>query len=240
MRFLLYNIRYGTGGQRRRLPISGYLGMTHNKLPSLIEFMRKVDADIIGLVEVDTGSYRARRRNQAEEIALSLGHYHIHAGKYTSRIANWLPVLNKQGNAFISRDSIQDEQFHYFSQGLKRLVIELELEDVVVFLVHLALSFRPRQQQLSDLYALVKDTAKPHIVAGDFNILGGERELRLFQAATGLKNANTQGRPTFPSWYPRRQLDFVLHSEHIRPVRFDMPAVRHSDHLPLVFDFEVE
>jgi endonuclease/exonuclease/phosphatase family metal-dependent hydrolase len=150
-----------------------------------------------------------------------------------------LPLLNKQGNAFLTRNSISNETFHYFEQGTKRLVIELELENLTIFLVHLSLRFITRHRQLNDLYALVKGTSKPHIVAGDFNARWGDREIQLFMGATGLASADTGKTPSYPSWAPRRQLDFILHSPDIRTRRFWIPHVMLSDHLPLVYDFEL-
>jgi len=239
MRFLLYNIRYGTRG-RRFMPWSGYLGITSANLRRITDFIASVNPDVVGLVEVDAGSYRSRKKNQARIIAESLGHYHAYRSKYRARsIANLLPVMNKQGNAFLARDTIKSEQFHYFEKGVKRLVIELELERLTVFLVHLALSHRVRHDQLGDLYDLVKGTGKPHLVAGDFNSHWGDREIRLFLAATGLKNAGPDALPTFPSWDPRRQIDFILHSRDIRIRRFAAPRVTFSDHLPLWCDFDL-
>jgi len=239
MRFVLYNLRYGTGG-KRRLPWSGYFGRTHENLADIVGFFQSLDPDILGLVEVDAGSYRSRKKNQAETIADALGHYHTYCSKYGDALPyRWVPVLNKQGNAFVSRDSTASETFHYFDRGMKRLVIELELEDVVIYLVHLALSFRTRHRQLSDLYDLVKGAAKPHIVAGDFNALWGDREVNLFLAATGLTNANSGALHSFPSWAPKRQLDFVLHSAGIETEGFRVPRVLFSDHLPLVYDFKL-
>lgn len=240
MRLLLYNIRYGTGGKARRLPISGYLGRTHQNLSALIDFIKPLDPDIVGLIEVDAGSYRSGKQNQATAIAEALGHYHCYRSKYTAPWVGRIPVMNKQGNAFITRDTSQSEVFHYFEHGIKRLIIELELEHVVVYLVHLALKFRQRHHQLAELHDLVKHTRKPYIVAGDFNAMWGAKEMNLFQAATGLTNANVAGYPTFPSWAPRRQLDFVLYSKGIRPRGVQVPAVTFSDHLPMVFDFDVD
>jgi endonuclease/exonuclease/phosphatase family metal-dependent hydrolase len=241
MRFVLYNIRYGTGRKHPRFFWSGYLRNTSAHLETITEFLRSMKADVIGLVEVDAGSFRSNRCNQAREIARSLGQYHCYASKYhNASVANRLPVLNKQGNAFLARDTIRGERFHYFTKGVKRLVIELDLPDLTVFLVHLALGFRARQDQLGDLHSLVKQTKKPLIVAGDFNARWGAREMRLFLAATGLQSANTAQRPSYPSWAPRRQLDFVLYSAQLKATRFLMPPVTHSDHLPLVCDFEVK
>jgi endonuclease/exonuclease/phosphatase family metal-dependent hydrolase len=241
VRFLLYNIRYGTGGKRTRFPWSGYLRRTDDNLNDIVRFICSLDPDIIGLVEVDAGSYRSGKRNQAEAIARAMGHYHTYQSKYSqSGLLRLLPVISKQGNAFVTRDTIRDEQFHYFDKGAKRLVIELDLERLTIFLVHLSLTFRVRHHQLSDLYSLVKGARKPHIVAGDFNSRWGDREIRLFLAATGLANACRSGEPSFPSHAPRRRLDFILHSPEIRVKAHWLPRVTYSDHLPVVCDFDIQ
>ena len=240
MRFVLYNIRYGTGNKICRMPWSRMLRRTHQNLSDLITFLRSLSPDIVGLVEVDAGSYRSGRLNQAQQMAEALGHYHAYRSKYAETA--WfgrMPLLADQGNAFLARDTIYGERFHYFKKGMKRLVIELELENLVVFLVHLSLTFRTRHNQLSDLYALLRETRKPYIVAGDFNALWGQDELRLFCAATHLCNADPCERPTFPSWAPKRQLDFILHSPEIRAERLEVPQVAYSDHLPVVLDFSL-
>ena len=77
-------------------------------------------------------------------------------------------------------------------------------------------------------------------MAGDFNAFWGEREISLFLAATGLSNADPSGAPSFPSWSPRRHLDFILHSPEVETSRFWMPSVLYSDHLPLVYDFKID
>jgi endonuclease/exonuclease/phosphatase family metal-dependent hydrolase len=239
MRFLLYNIRYGTGGGFQ-LPWGGYLKRTGDNLAEISKFIQTLDPDIAGLVEVDAGSFRSCRKNQAETIATNLGHYHTYMSKYhTNSLAHRIPILNQQGNAFLTRDTITHESFHYFEKGMKRLVIELEMEDLTVFLVHLSLKFRVRHHQLQQLYAMVKNTTKPHLVAGDFNALWGDHEIQLFKAATGLKNANIEAGPSFPSWAPKRQLDFIFHSPAVDIRRFWIPQVTYSDHLPLVCDFVV-
>lgn len=240
MRFLFYNIRYGTGGRRYILPWSGYLRRTTKNLLSMTRFIRSLKPDIVGLAEVDAGSYRSRKQNQAEFIASALSHKHTYKCKYREfSLPSLLPVIGKQGNAFLTKDTVVDARFHYFNKGMKRLVIQLELKDLTVFLVHLAIKFRIRQAQLTDLYSMVKDTKKPHIVAGDFNSRWGDNEIKLFLAATGLHNADPIGMASYPSWEPRRHLDFILHSEGIRVRHFDMPRVAFSDHLPLVCDFEI-
>jgi len=243
MRFLLYNIRYAAGiGRQFHLPIpySGYFKHTNGNLKKILDFIKSVNPDIIGLIEVDSGSFRSEKHNQAEAIAWELQHEHIYRSKYSdSSMARKVPLLNKQGNAILTNQEIRSQKFHYFREGIKRLVIELELPEFKIFLVHLSIKFRHRHYQLQDLHDMVKNVAKPYILAGDFNVLRGDRELELFLSATGLKNANSNGQPSHPSRSPRRQLDYIFHSPQIQITDFQIPRVKFSDHTPLVCEFEL-
>ncbi len=238
---MLYNICYATHGNQKKFPLLGMLGRTHDHLDEIIEFIDGADPDVIGLVEVDSGSYRSGRKSQVEKIADKLGHFHSYCSKYAVD-SRWqrIPIYNKQGNAFLAKDTIQAEKFHYFEQGMKKLVIELELENMTFFLVHLALRYKTRQQQILYLYHLIKKTNRPYILAGDFNLFTGEREIQLLLAASNLRNADPSMQPSYPSSNPKRHLDFILHSPEIKVNSFEMPRTLLSDHLPLVIDFEVE
>jgi endonuclease/exonuclease/phosphatase family metal-dependent hydrolase len=202
LRLVVYNIRYATGtGPGFHLPIpgAGYLRSSRRVLAGLTEFLRRQDADVIGLIEVDTGSVRSGMVNQAEHLAGSLGHFSTYECKYGAASFNqFLPIVRKQANAFLAAPRVHGERFHYFDSGIKRLIIELELEEVCVFLVHLSLKYRHRQYQLRYLHELVDKTRKPVIVAGDFNTFWGTHELYLFMHAAGLKSANVRNLPTYP------------------------------------------
>lgn len=243
MRLLLYNIRYAVGGgasMHMPLPGAGYVLGNQNVLPEITKFIKSVDPDIVGLIEVDTGSIRSRKVNQAEAIAADLGMNTSYETKYGEKSLNQiLPIVRKQGNAFMAAQRVHGEKFHYFDTGIKRLIIELEMSEVAVFLVHLSLKYRHRHLQLRRLYDLVADTTKPVIVAGDFNTFWGENEIYLFMKAAGLRSANAESRPTYPSRSPRKELDFILYQDGISVTDFRIPDVRHSDHLPLVCDFDI-
>lgn len=243
MRLVLYNIRYGVGsGIATHLPVpgAGYVLGNQANLNKLIEFFQSLSPDIVGLVEVDTGSIRSRNVNQAEVIATALGHKSSYETKYGSNSLNQLlPIIRKQGNAFLAAPTIHNERFHYFDTGIKKLIIELELTDVAIFLVHLSLKYRHRHLQLRHLYDLVEQTDKPAMVIGDFNTFWGQDEIYLFQRATGLKSANVDALPSYPSRSPRRELDFILYQDGISIDHFSVPDVTLSDHLPLVCDFHV-
>ena len=243
MRLLLYNIRYAVGAgasMHMPLPGAGYILGNQSVLPDITEFIKTIDADIVGLIEVDTGSIRSRRVNQAEKIAEELGLNSSYEIKYgESSINQLLPIIRKQGNAFLAAPRVHGESFHYFDTGIKRLIIEIEMEQFAVFLVHLSLKYRHRHLQLRKLYDLIDATEKPVIVAGDFNTFWGENEIYLFMKAAGLTSANTESLPSYPSRAPRKELDFILCQDGINVTGFDVPQVRFSDHLPLVCDFEI-
>ncbi|MGE5625724.1 MAG: endonuclease/exonuclease/phosphatase family protein [Bacillota bacterium] len=244
MRLLLYNMRYATGtGAGFHLPVpgAGYLRNTSRNLERIIEFIRAQAPDIVGLVEVDMGSLRASSVNQAEAVARAIGHAPHFQNKYGRRSINQrLPILRKQGNAFLTRYPEAVQRFHYFELGIKRLIMELELDSVCLFLVHLSLHHGHRHRQMHHLSALVRSAVKPVIVAGDFNTFRGDHEMEVFMASTGLINANRANVPSWPSRRPRRQLDFILYSPAIQVTRFELPQVQLSDHLPLVCDFLVK
>ena len=243
MRLLLYNIRYAVGGgasMHMPLPGAGYVLGNQSVLPEITQFIKSVDPDVVGLIEVDTGSIRSRKVNQAEKIAADLGMNTSYETKYGSKSINkLLPIVRKQGNAFLAASRVHDEKFHYFDTGIKRLIIELEMRDFSIFLVHLSLKYRHRHLQLRKLYDLINDTDKPVIVAGDFNTFWGEDEIYLFKKAAGLTSANSDGIPTYPSRSPRKELDFILYQQGIEVKAFEVPQIKFSDHYPLVCDFEI-
>lgn len=221
------------------VPGAGYLFGNPGNLTKITKFIKSADPDIVGLIEVDIGSMRSGRINQAEAIADTLGHFSAYECKYGEESVNQLiPILRKQGNAFLAAPRVTGERFHYFDQGIKRLIIELELDEVAIFLVHLSLKYRHRHFQLRHLYELVKNSNKPVIVAGDFNTFWGENEIYLFMQAAGLKSANVESQPTYPSRSPRMELDFILYGDGIEVTHFEIPNVSYSDHLPLVCDFD--
>ena len=222
------------------IPGAGYVFGNQAVLPEITRFIKSVDPDVVGLIEVDTGSIRSRNVNQAEKIAADLGMNSSYETKYGEKSFNQiLPIVRKQGNAFMAAPRVHGERFHYFDTGIKRLIIELEMDDFAIFLVHLSLKYRHRHLQLRRLYDLIQDTKKPVVVAGDFNTFWGVNEIYLFMKAAGLTSANAEGLPTYPSRSPRKELDFVLYQDGIKVTRFEVPNVRHSDHLPLVCDFEL-
>ena len=183
MKFLLYNIRYGTGKYLNQpfKHIRGYLGRSVRHIYRIGKFINKYKPDIVGLVEVDLGSFRMYSKNQATLLGRITRNNNVYQYKYEED-SNYMkfPMVRKQGNALLSKKPVLREEFHYLDIGMKKLIIEVETKDVVVFLVHLALGGKTRQKQIVQLYNFVKNCKKPVIVAGDFNVFWGEEEIEMF------------------------------------------------------------
>lgn len=245
MRLLTFNIAYGTGGARdmrnNLLSAHHYLKTPKRNIEKICRFIRAHQPDIVALVEVDTGSFRTDYQDQTRLIAENLDDafycseikYHEHS------IGRKLPILRKQANAVLCRNNMPIITYHYLPAGFKRLVIELDLPDFKLYLVHLALHWATRKKQFEALQAIVKQADKPCIITGDFNTFKGSGEIQEMCRNLKLNNANEAALPTWPAWKPEKQLDFMLCSEQIQVNNFRIPIVRCSDHLPLILDFQV-
>jgi endonuclease/exonuclease/phosphatase family metal-dependent hydrolase len=183
-RILIYNIAYGMGAPDSLsdsiLNIAKYFRRkpARYNLDKISRFINTAKADIVGLIEVDTGSLRTSNINQADRISSYLSHYSHSSTKYgdsfTGRI---VPILRKQGNAILTRQKNSSGIYHYFPGGFKKLIIELDMGDFRFFLLHLSLSRRVRKMQLKHIANLLSTARCPVIIAGDFNTFKGTREI---------------------------------------------------------------
>lgn len=244
MRLLTYNIAYGTGCPKSMsssiLTAHRYLKTPRRSIDRICRFIQSYSPDIAALIEVDTGSFRTGYLNQADLIAARMKTYPVSGIKYgEDSIGRKVPILRRQANTILSKDKDAGILFHYFPFGFKRLVLELVHPGLHVFVVHLALQSRTRAKQLEYLKTLFPQDS-PFMITGDFNTLHGRRELDHLCMEQGLLNVNFSCAPTFPSWNAEKELDFILCSAGVIPKGFLIPQIRFSDHLPLIFDFDLE
>ena len=219
MRLLLYNIRYGLGlGSALHWPLPGvgYLLGNRTNLPA---HHRLHQSRRIPTSSASSKSTRARSGRAASikptSIARALGHYSVYQCKYGAGSLNHrLPILRKQGNAFLAAPRVHGERFHYFEKGIKRLIIELELEECAIFLVHLSLKFRHRHTQLQHLHDLVMASRKPVIVAGRLQyVLGRARDLSVHEGLQAAQREYATACRRIRAGRPRKELDFVLYGD---------------------------
>lgn len=85
MRLLVYNIAYGTGtagGVGTIFSAHRYLRTRLTYLDRIIDFIDASEADVVGLVEIDTGSFRTGFVDQVSLVARRLKHYSLCDVKY--------------------------------------------------------------------------------------------------------------------------------------------------------------
>ncbi len=242
MRLLVYNIAYGTGtagGVGTIFSAHRYLRTRLTYLDRIIDFIDASEADVVGLVEIDTGSFRTGFVDQVSLVARRLKHYSLCDVKYgLHSIGRHIPILRKQANAFFTNLDTAQENVYYFPVGFKKVILELHIAGIRFFLVHLALGHKTRQAQLDYLMKIAAINPEPVVIAGDFNAFDGAEEIEKLIRKLDLYDPNREGLPTYPSGNPKLRLDFVLCSKTIRSLKFSVPHVEFSDHLPIVFDFE--
>ena len=239
LRLLSYNIQAGVGTNRYREYLTH--GWKHllphrdqeenlEKIASLIKAF-----DIVGLQEVDLGSFRSRYFNQVTALA-ELGDFpfsHSQTNRRMGRIAQLgLGILSRKEIIEVGEIKLPG------SPGRGALLLRLGTEScpLIVVIVHLALGQRARMTQVNFLGRLLReyDTV---VLMGDLNCPADSREIRLLSDLAGLSNPSN-GANTFPSWRPIRNLDHILVSRGIAVKDVKVLPHQLSDHLPISLRIE--
>ena len=213
--------------------------------------LKKLSLDILALVEVDTGSFRAKKDEVVYfEKMLHLNDF-VEKIKYPLqgwlRLFHFVPIMHKQANAIISKYKISKVKYHLFHEGTKRVVIESTIhcpQKVTLLLAHLALGGKARYEQLEELITIVNSIKNPVILMGDFNTFHGAHEIQRLLRKTHLKDKAYLDKDsrgwTEPTWHPLRRLDYVLVSKQIKVSKYKVLKFPFSDHMPLYVEFEVK
>ena len=230
------NAQVGIGSQRQHHVLSHswrYLLPHQQSLRNLEEIAASVSGmDIVGLNEVDAGSFRSQYLNQAAFLAERSGLLFW----AQQRTRDW-GDLAQHSNSLLSRWPIIEIERHPFTgtlkgRGLLRAQVELQGRQVQILVTHLALAKPGRLRQIRQLLPFLRN-APASIVLGDLNCGSDSAELRLLREEGGLQSPPQQP-ATFPSWAPQRRLDHVLISPELAFVEVWTEHEQRSDHLPLM------
>jgi endonuclease/exonuclease/phosphatase family metal-dependent hydrolase len=255
VRLICYNIEYCEG-------ISGrwyeYLEFWKIFFPprhldmKIVNALKKMKADIVALVEVDTGSIRSMFKDEVKYIAKKtrLRNF-VEKIKYPVNgwfsLFHFVPVLDMQANGVISKYKFHDVKYHVFHEGTKRMIIEASLKcpkKVTLLIAHLALGSGTRARQIDELVKIVNNIKNPVILMGDFNTFNGKKEIGELLRRTKLDDKISLDKKdlpfTLPAWKPCRRLDYILTSKEIKVKNYKILNFHFSDHLPLMIDFEVK
>lgn len=239
LRLLSYNIQAGVATNRYREYLTH--GWKHvlphrdqeenlDKIATLIQ-----EFDIVGLQEVDIGSFRSRYSNQVTSMAERGGFpfSHFQTNRRLGRIAQvGLGVLSRKEIIEVGEIKLPG------SPGRGALLLRLgsESHPLIVVIVHLALGQRARMAQVNFLGRLLREYDSV-VLMGDLNCPADGPEIRLLSELSGLRNTSN-GTNTFPSWRPRRNLDHILVSKAIKVTDVKVLPHQLSDHLPISLTME--
>ncbi len=216
----------------------------------IIKSLKRLKPDILALVEVDTGSFRSRGRDEVKYFEKELGmSSFVEKIKYPFtgwlKLFHYAPIFNKQANAIVSKYKLRNIKYHVFHEGTKRMIIEATVncpKPVTLLLAHLALGPRTRAKQIVELTKIINKIKNPVILMGDFNTFNGESEVKDLQKKTHLKDKidlDKNSLPlTEPAWHPSKRLDYILTSPQLKVKKFSVLNFHFSDHLPLFVEFE--
>ena len=243
-RLLTYNIHRAIGLDRKFVP------------ERIVAILRRYDADIVLLQEVDIGHPRSRLMNLAAHVAHQLGYPHraegmnvfYRRGRYGNATLSHFPI-GRQRNIDLTLSASK-------GRGAQHTRIHLPLPhrtvDLDVFNIHLSLSARMRRRQVSHLLTTDDVTqlaaGSPCLIAGDMNDWRGllKRQFAAadFACATNRRPGSRWAIKTFPSFAPTGGLDKIFYRGPLRPThvyraRLALARVA-SDHLPVIADFELD
>jgi len=203
-------------------------------LQRVIDIVRKHEADIVALQEVDT---RYCGLSAFELLASSLGSHRAEARMIVAPEGD-------RGHVVLSRWPMTQSRLHDLSVGRRepRAAIEAMIETPAgalhVVAVHLGLSLRERHRQAVKLAELATNAAQPTVMLGDFNdwLWHGSVQWALRAILPGRSRLRT-----FPAGFPLFRLDRIYcRPETILSGCFTDPAARiASDHLPVIADVTI-
>ena len=207
----------------------------HRDPERIARIIQELNADVVGLQEVDFNPMREKKSHQLNYLAAATG-LHAIAGPTIQRIDA------EFGNALLTRPEIHTLQLHDVSfpgrqpRGVIDAVIASEGKTVRVLVTHLGLHARERRHQVQLLLKILDQHQEIDCTV----LLGDINEWRPQGFAIRMLNARL-GRGisarTFPSFYPVFALDRLWVSPRAALIEKTIPHHRlariASDHLPI-------
>ncbi|MCL6414289.1 endonuclease/exonuclease/phosphatase family protein [Aestuariirhabdus sp. Z084] len=235
LRLLSFNVQVGNRTERYHHYLTRcwqHLLPHRHRLDSLQQIAGLLrQYDLVALQEVDGGSLRSGYINQIEYLAQqgAFPYWYQQLNRNMGRFA-------QHSNGLLSRlppESLEDHKLPGLIPGRGAIVSRYQIDgsQLLVIMLHLSLSRRSRNQQLSYIRSLMRD-ATHTVLMGDMNTQVAALLERSPLEGSGLIAAHS-GVPTFPSWRPTRALDHILISPGIRVDKVDVLDFPLSDHLPV-------
>jgi len=240
VRLLSYNVQVGINTKKSMdyFTSSWKHFMPHTRrienMKRLARFIR--DYDIVGLQELDGGSFRSGFVNQAEYLAMAAGF-----DCWYDKINRNMGPVAKHSMGVLSRFKPENVERHdlpgFPGRGCLTVTYGKERE-LGIILAHLSLGKRARLKQVDFLCELVSQFSNA-VLMGDLNCVPKSEEIERLKKKAGLKDFGT-ARPSYPSWDPIQRLDHILVSDGLKIRNACVLPWSLSDHLPISMEIELD
>jgi len=223
LRVLSYNVKHGYGND-------GVLDIAR-----AAEVIRRTDADLVVLQEIDNGVRRSGGQDQMAVLAEQTG---LHA-----RFGAFMPYQGGHyGMGVMSRFPIVASQNHRLPDGSEpRTSLDARVQlpngaELVLCGVHFYETAAERLAQANALVDVYADCELPMVVGGDFNSKPGSQVLQLMEA-NWTNTDKGDDRFTMSATRPRSEIDYLMYrpSQRFEVLSVDVldePVV--SDHRPVL------
>lgn len=224
IRILTYNVKNCTGMDGK----TGY--------GRVAEVIKRINADVVALQELDSVTVRARGVAVADTLAALTGMYRVYGASIAYQGGKYgIGVLSKQKPLKWRRIPLpgREEQ---------RSLLIVEFDDFIMCCTHLSLTKEDRLASVRIINDTLANETKPVILAGDFNAVPSSEPI--LELSGKWKFLSDTSVFTSPSVNPKRCIDYVLglksQNSDIK-TRRSVTVQEHvaSDHLPVWVDIEI-
>ncbi len=194
--------------------------------------------DVVALQEVHRGTWQARFRDQARELASATGMEIVYGPSFRS-------LGGEFGNALLTRGHITGSRvvsLPSFGEPRSLLEAEVEIEGArySIFVTHLAAwgSFnrRTRQRQVSCLGDHLRASKRPFVLCGDLNAVPGAPDLELLESGGFARLCGLASEPTHTLL--GRRLDYIFADPRFQVIDAAVLREGPSDHWPIAATLE--
>ncbi len=236
MKILLQNLQCGANLSEGYLHLifgswKYFMPHSQNPIERLAYYMKEDNIDAGLFTEADAGSFRTKYIDEIDLISKISGL----KNKWFFLTTNFGKMTN-QGNAIVSKyEILETKKYRLPGTGEPRFLcqstIKVKNKKINLFVTHLTLNYKQRQEQLKEINSIVGKIRGARILMGDFNIIK-EDELKSIDSVKRISFLKT-----YPSWNPKKSLDNIFISDDIKKYELSTTKIKMSDHLGLILEF---
>jgi endonuclease/exonuclease/phosphatase family metal-dependent hydrolase len=186
--------------------------------------IRAAHPDLVSLNEVDDGTLRSGRTDEAAYLGAATGLHAVYGpnlfgydgGRFGNAILSRFPLTATHNTRLPGRP-------HYEPRGLLEATVRIGHRDISFYSVHLTQGGRGalmRIRQAEAIGRVIRSTGRPTVLAGDLN--SGPTDLPVRILRQFLLDAQQYGGRgpglTVPEAAPRSRIDYILYDNHFAPL----------------------